>query len=174
MNDLILTKEMKEQLAGLMPMSNGSTYDYTPDVFLQTKDVMVTDAELNDKGEVITDAEYEEVYIIDEKLHPVFKIKQLTKEQTNTIKDKIAELSRKMSNKNNKLNMKYITEQENLFMDMLHSTLITWSNIRCTNTGVIIEYDGEMSTMLSMPDNILSEVFNEVMRITGFLPNGVV
>lgn len=143
--ELKLTDEVKAQLAGLLPMSKGSTYEFTPAIFES----------------------------VDEKYRPTFTIKQLTTEQVNLIKEMLFKESAGGKKKSTKIRVEEMNKTNKVYMDMVFATLVDWSNLYDLGTGELLEYDGNRETMDSLPDSILTDIFSEIMRITGFIPHGL-
>ena len=146
MAEIKMTQEVREQLAGLLPMTGDATYQFTPDVFEQ----------------------------VDEKFRPSFTIRQLSNEQVLTVKQMMLEEERTVGKtRKPETVMKDMVRKNEVYMDITFQVLKGWSNLYDLGTGELVDYDGKKETMLALPEAILTDIFTEAMRITGFLPHGV-
>lgn len=101
-------------------------------------------------------------------VQPIFKIKQFTNNDVCKIKDLMYRdsISKKKS-------MKEVEASNTEYMKLLHGVLVGWDDYIELTTGEDFTYDGKYETMLKLPESILIELYTEAIRITGFLPHGV-
>ena len=141
-----LTKEVREQLVGLLPMDNDAVHEYTPTLFESIPD----------------------------KYKPIFYINQLNNKESNKIKEMMYLESMETGKKKNIA--KSIEKKNEVYMEMLHNHLVGWDNLyKFVNNdeAEILEYDGKIETMMKLPEIVLTDLFTEIMRITGFLPKEI-
>lgn len=139
-----LTKEVREQLIGLLPMDN-SEYDFTPNVF--------------DK--------------IPEEFQPTFKITQLDNGEANKVKEMMYLESMSDGKTRKKSIAKEIQNKNDVYMDMVFNHLRGWDNLYNAVTGEPFDYDGEKETMLKLPEVVLTAIFSKMMEVSGFLPKEI-
>jgi len=149
MKKIKMTKEVREQLTGIIPMRKGAVYSFTPDDFI---DVPVD-------------------------FRPVFRIRQLSQEQVNVLKQMLLAEANDTSKKGASKQVKEVVRKNKVYMEMLHSVLDGFDNVAfladVDGEVEFLEYDGSIDSMLEVPESTLTAVFNEVMKITGFLPKGL-
>jgi len=74
------------------------------------------------------------------------------------------------SGKKQKFDIKELDTKNKKYMELVHKVLVGWDNLYDLGTGGMFEYDGTMETLLEIPEAILTDIFTEAMRITGFIP----
>ena len=142
-----ITPEIRRKLAGIAPMSPTSTYTFVPESF---KD-------------------------LPEEFQSEFTIVQLSQGDVNIIKEKMMEgnASTKQT-KGAKGGKSKAERDEAIYTCMLSKCLRGWSKVYDLGTGEAIEWDGTEEGLLIIPSAVRLEVFNELLKITGFLPKGVI
>ena len=100
----------------------------------------------------------------DEQFRPVFEIKQFT----NIAILKVKELVLKELDTKKKATVKEIDDRNKEYMSLLHSTLISWDNLYDLGSGELYAYDGTFDCLMTLPENIRTDLFTEALKISGF------
>ena len=142
----IMTKEVREQLLGILPMSVDAVHKFTPKQFDD----------------------------VPEEYKPVFEIKQYTNSDVIGIKSLIyrglnePQETGKTTNTKAK-SIKKFTESSQDDLEFLKKSLVGWSNLINLDTGEQIVFDDTIEMLEMIPEVIRREIFKEAVRITGFI-----
>lgn len=146
-----MTHELREKMAGLLPMSETSTYPFTPSAFQ---------------------------VIEDEKFRPVFKLKQLSNGQRVELDNlllsevnnmTVPEVKTKGKAKPALVQAPKDTEQRNKeYTELLISNITGWTNLFDLGTCELFEFDGTVDTFNLIPRDIRIEILSKIMFISGY------
>jgi hypothetical protein len=154
MKEIKMTNEIAEKLYGLMPMSAGSVVNFTP-------------------------SEFDE---LEEELRPVFKIKQMTQDEVDKVKEvAVKDLLQAQSYKDKKTTsikadkiVKMAKEKEEHYLDICESCIVGWSNMferTVVDDGVLlkeIEYrkDTARENLANVPF-LLPILYQQILKVSG-------
>lgn len=138
MKQIKMTDELRKQMAGLLPMTKSSTYKYTPTMFM----------------------------VVDEEYRPVFEIKQFTNEDMIKVKELV--IKEIDTGNKKKINIKEIDDRNTEYMKLLFNVLVGWDNLYDLGTGNEFVFDGNFETMISLPENVRTDLLSESLKISGF------
>ena len=139
-----MSKEVKEKLFGLLPMSEDAREQFTPEVF-------------TDNG-------------IPEEYHPVFTLRQFTIGESNEIRRALAQAGTDSHAFSTKLTK--IAHERMLKSDLAVRTLATkavddWDNFHDIHTGALIEYDETAKAVI--PTILAGQILSRILVITGIV-----
>jgi hypothetical protein len=147
MGALKMTPEIRSKLAGLLPMSDDSVYEFTPEIFDDIPD----------------------------EFKPVFSIKQFDNSQVSAIKTMMLKENNDSSTvKKVATILKEADKKAVMYSKLTFDILVDWDNLYDLGNGEKIEFNGDYDVFMTIPESIRTDIFTTAMKITGFLPHGLV
>ncbi len=143
-----LTAEAKAKLKGMLPLVNNPEWDFVPDSY---------DEYLNDEDT--------------KDFVPVFTIKPWDNAQCAKVRRKLEETIGELSGKNKIKNNNRKDSKEEL-IDFTGDNIIGWTNLIDLIKDEEIAFD--KSLIKDLPDIILKDIFNELLRLSGIINKNLI
>jgi hypothetical protein len=149
---VFLTKELREKMIGLLPMSETSTFPFTPSAFMDSED---------------------------ENFRPVFKLTQLTNGQRVELDTLLMSEVSAMKGPESKTKgtkskpapttaPKEVEQRNKEYTDLLITNIVGWDKLYDLGTGTPFEFDGTVDTFNRIPREIRIEILSKIMGISGY------
>ena len=145
-NKIVVTKELKEQLTGLLPMRNNAKYSFTPSCLDS----------------------------VPEEFKPVFYIHQLTNGQILEVRGMLYEEVTTDKKKSKTKLLNELKRKNDEYMEIVKSIIIGWDNLYIMNSDEEAElFEYSIDNIEELPEIVRTELFSEAIKISGFLPKDV-